>query len=287
MSDEIQEVSVVTVDIMPRNIGAEIAKAVQMRDALDMLFEQLLEPKVDYDRIPGTDKPTLLKPGAEILCRVFKLAQGKADILDRNEDFEKGIFSYVVGMPLIHIESGAQVAYGIGSANSYERKYRYRKDSKGNTVENADPADLQNTLIKMANKRAFIDAVLKATAASRKFTQDMEDLTGGIETASSKQVDLIKKLFGKVTEDDMLTEISQICGREITDLKDVLRSEASLVIDAKKPKPAAATAKNDGSGHACSECGATITAAEDRYSNSTFGKPLCRACQAKAKAAAS
>lgn len=156
MADNTQMVSTTSYDLTPSNIEAEIAKAVKAREYLDILFESLLQEKVDYDRIPGTDRPTLLKPGAEILCKVFHLAQGKADMIEQHEDFEKGIFSYVVGMPLIHIDSGLQIAYGIGTANSYEKKYRYRKDKKtGAQYENPDPADSQNTLVKMANKRAF------------------------------------------------------------------------------------------------------------------------------------
>lgn len=42
-------------------------------------------------------------------------------------------------------------------------------------ILNEDPHDLCNTLLKMANKRAMVDAVLNATAASDVFTQDLED----------------------------------------------------------------------------------------------------------------
>ncbi len=42
-------------------------------------------------------------------------------------------------------------------------------------VENTDPFDLANTLVKMAEKRAHVDATLRATATSGLFTQDMED----------------------------------------------------------------------------------------------------------------
>jgi hypothetical protein len=37
------------------------------------------------------------------------------------------------------------------------------------------PFSLVNTLLKMARKRALIDAILSATRASRIFTQDIED----------------------------------------------------------------------------------------------------------------
>lgn len=43
-------------------------------------------------------------------------------------------------------------------------------------VENPDIADIYNTVLKMAKKRAHVDAVLTATAASDIFAQDLEDL---------------------------------------------------------------------------------------------------------------
>jgi len=280
--------------IMPRNMQAQIAEAVQMRDALNQLFEELLELGKDFDRIPGTDKPTLLKPGAEILCKVFKLAQGKADVLDRSEDWDKGIFSYVIGMPLIHIDSGMQIAYGVGASNSREKKHRYRKgkDGKGQDIqiENPDSADLQNTLIKMANKRAFVDAVLKATGASRMFTQDMEDFgaaTGQYEKASSKQIGFIKTLFGSMPEADAMAEIAGICGREVGKFEEIYRSEASRIIEAKKgsnvgnytPPPP------DGASYECADCSASINSAEHGYSTKNYGRGLCRKCQQEAKKA--
>ena len=42
-------------------------------------------------------------------------------------------------------------------------------------VEHDNPADYYNTVAKMAKKRALVDAVLTATAASDIFTQDIED----------------------------------------------------------------------------------------------------------------
>lgn len=47
---------------------------------------------------------------------------------------------------------------------------------KGDAVENPDIADVYNTVLKMAKKRALVDAVLTRTAASDIFTQDIEEL---------------------------------------------------------------------------------------------------------------
>lgn len=48
--------------------------------------------------------------------------------------------------------------------------------STGERLENPDLADQYNTVLKMAKKRALVDAVLTATAASDIFAQDLEDL---------------------------------------------------------------------------------------------------------------
>jgi hypothetical protein len=45
----------------------------------------------------------------------------------------------------------------------------------GEKMENPDIADTYNTVLKMAKKRAYIDGILSATAASDIFTQDIED----------------------------------------------------------------------------------------------------------------
>jgi hypothetical protein len=44
-------------------------------------------------------------------------------------------------------------------------------------VENDNPLSLQNTIYKMSCKRSLVAAVLNATGASHKYTQDMEDMT--------------------------------------------------------------------------------------------------------------
>lgn len=46
----------------------------------------------------------------------------------------------------------------------------------GEKVENDNPADVYNTVLKVGKKRALTDAVLTCTAASDIFTQDIEDL---------------------------------------------------------------------------------------------------------------
>jgi hypothetical protein len=52
----------------------------------------------------------------------------------------------------------------------------------GEKVETDNPADSYNTVLKMGKKRALVDAVLTATAASDIFTQDLEDISANLAT---------------------------------------------------------------------------------------------------------
>jgi hypothetical protein len=59
--------------------------------------------------------------------------------------------------------------------------------SIGEKQEHDNPADYYNTILKMAKKRAHVDAILTATAASDIFTQDVEDMPEVIPGAAEKQ----------------------------------------------------------------------------------------------------
>ncbi len=53
-------------------------------------------------------------------------------------------------------------------------------------VKNPDVADLANTILKMADKRALVAATLIATGLSEYFTQDIEDFITGEYTEVAK-----------------------------------------------------------------------------------------------------
>ena len=54
----------------------------------------------------------------------------------------------------------------------------------GEKVETDNPADHYNTVLKMAKKRALVDAVLTTTAASDIFTQDLDDIANHLAAAT-------------------------------------------------------------------------------------------------------
>lgn len=82
----------------------------------------------DYGVIPGTQKPTLLKPGAEKLCAFFGYAP-HYQITECIEDwlgerYGEPLFYYRISCVLA--KDGKPVGEGIGSCSSWESKYRYR-----------------------------------------------------------------------------------------------------------------------------------------------------------------
>lgn len=121
---------------------------------------------VDYGVIPGTKKPTLLKPGAEKLCRLFSL-RASYGLIHSVADFDKPLFFYHYRCTLVR--QGEMVGQGDGSCNSREKKY----DSQKYKIY-----DLTNTICKMAQKRALVAAVLSSCGASAFFTQDIEEMGG-------------------------------------------------------------------------------------------------------------
>lgn len=129
------------------------------------VMQAVMKDGEHYGKIPGCGpKPTLLKSGAEKLASTFRLAPDypMADTIAIETD---DLISYRVRCTLTHITTGQLVGSGVGACNSRERKYR-----------NSQPWDIQNTIYKMACKRALVAAVLNATAASDCFTQDLEDM---------------------------------------------------------------------------------------------------------------
>lgn len=139
----------------------------EARERIELLqnfVKEMMIPKIDYGFIPNCDKPALFKAGAEKLCDIFGFSK-QLEILNRVEDWREGLFHYEVKAILINKRSGVIEAEGIGSCNSKERKY-VKQDSYS----------IINTILKMAKKRAFVDAVLSATRSSGIFTQDVEEM---------------------------------------------------------------------------------------------------------------
>ena len=187
--------------------------AVEVKAGLDLILQVMkttMEKGKDYGLIPGCgDKPTLFKPGSEKILTAFRIGVDP-EVEDLSTDDEA---HYRVKARLFHEPSGIELGKGIGEASSYEEKYKWRKaicdeeldiiteDRKrlaykaewkdgrktGKFIRvkqvRTNKADVANTVLKMAKKRAQIDGTLTATAASSVFNQDLEDLEAEIREA--------------------------------------------------------------------------------------------------------
>lgn len=182
--------------------------AAQIKDQVGLIqavMKGVMKKGEHYGTIPGCgNKPSLFKAGAEKLMLTFRIAPELLieDLSDMN------CVRYRVTARAISIRTGAFLGSGIGECSSDEEKYKWRvavhenewkaageelrrlkfyKDGSRLPQVRCSPADVANTILKMAKKRAVVDMTLTVTGASDIFTQDVEDMT---ETGivDSKQV---------------------------------------------------------------------------------------------------
>lgn len=139
------------------------------------VIQETLHQNHDYGIIPGTQKPTLLKAGAEKILMMLGL-RSEFEIVDSTRDFENGFFQYQVRCKLF--KGDMLITEGLGSCNTKEKKYI-----------NQDPFSIDNTVLKMAKKRALVDAALLVGSLSDIFTQDLEDMDlEGEQVSTQKKV---------------------------------------------------------------------------------------------------
>jgi hypothetical protein len=163
------------------------------------VMKSVMKQDVHFGIIPGTKKPTLYKAGSEKILATFRIAVD----LDVEDLSDGDSFRYRVKARGL-LPDGTVVGCGIGECSTNEEKYKWRgavcDEEFDDTPENrrrvkyatkwngrnkdtvkikqvrTEPADLANTVLKMAKKRAQIDLTLTATGASDVFDQDIEDL---------------------------------------------------------------------------------------------------------------
>jgi len=164
--------------------GAMSLKQVTDRvNLVHQVLEKVMMKGTHYGTVPGCgEKMVLLKPGADVLAMTFRLVpQFKIDRTDMSDGHRE--FDVTCSM---FSATGELLGQGVGSASTMEVKYRYRweggtwderakKKVGGKRVENPDIADVYNTVLKIAKKRAHIDATLTVTGAADLFTQDLID----------------------------------------------------------------------------------------------------------------
>jgi hypothetical protein len=199
------------------DLGIPVEQLIARVDKIAEVQSRVMKLDHHYGVVPGTKgKPSLFKPGAELLCLAFQLAPDFT-VEDR---WDGEHLECVVKCTLVHGPTEVKVGSGVGSCSTKESKYAYRGgrrkcpecgsdaalnkskrdngfycwDKKGGCganfrgddkriteqqtgrVANPDLADQYNTVRKMASKRALVAAVLITCGASHLFTQDVEDM---------------------------------------------------------------------------------------------------------------
>lgn len=156
------------------------------------VMKDVMKDGTHFGTVPGCgDAKTLFKPGAEKLASTFRLA-----IDPEIEDLStEDCIRYRIRCRVLTQAGGVYLGSGVGEASTGEDKWKWRrayqdefdttpadrrrkKNSRNGPIlqVRTNPADLANTVLKMAKKRALVDAVLTVTAASDIFKQDLEDL---------------------------------------------------------------------------------------------------------------
>lgn len=203
-----------------------------------------MTPKIDFGVIPGCDKPTLLKPGAEKIAKLLGLCD-QYEIIEKTENWETPFFRYMVKCSLVN-SHGLVVSQCFAECNSYESKYRWkwlfqsqlpyelqgdagkaerdklpsRKTSTNKKMykyKNDDIFSQVNTILKMAQKRALVGAALSAGRLSEIFTQDVEDMNI-INEEPKEELDVIEQDVGPITDADFDVPICcECCGEIVSD----------------------------------------------------------------------
>lgn len=194
---EIQKTTPAPMSIIPQQETINPQSVVRQVKAIQQMMKDVFVQGVHYGTIPGCPKPSLLKPGAEKICLLFRFAvDPEVDDLSTAEEIR-----YRIKVNLTTQQGEMFIGAGLGECSSKEEKYNWRriiceKEFEGtdethrkikfatgkngiiyeNKMVRTQPADIANTILKMAKKRALIDAVLTNTAASDIFSQDLEDL---------------------------------------------------------------------------------------------------------------
>lgn len=170
---------------------------------IQQVVKAVMKEGVHFGKIPGTPKPTLFKPGAEVLAVTFRISPSyQTDDLSTSDEIR-----YRVTCTGTHQLTGVMLGQGLGEASSNEEKYKWRravsKDEFDNTTQDrkrvkygkdykaqqvrTEPADIANTVLKMAAKRAQVAMTLNVLAASDMFSQDLEDMSEELREHVSRE----------------------------------------------------------------------------------------------------
>jgi hypothetical protein len=177
----------------PQERPLSLAETKAQINTIQHLLREVFQENVHYGVVPGCKKPSLWKPGAEKILATFGIACDPiAEDLSTPDEVRYRVL--VNGRS----RSGVHLGGCYGECSSNEEKYKWRsavcqaewdemnehgrarkkymRDGSSIQQVRTNPADVANTILKMAIKRAEVGMCLNTTAASDVFTQDIEDM---------------------------------------------------------------------------------------------------------------
>ncbi|WP_250512668.1 hypothetical protein [Caballeronia sp. INDeC2] len=190
------------VEVRSHSAPISVQDTLQTARTIQTVMHSVMKQDVHYGVIPGCKQPSLYKAGSEALLSTFRIAVEPIveEFISRDERNRIREIRYRVKCVGRHIGTGNEVGYGVGECSTGEDKYAWRRavcQEEFDAADEADrrvkwskwqnkvqqtqqirvsPADMANTVLKMAKKRAQIDLTLTALGCSDIFAQDLEDL---------------------------------------------------------------------------------------------------------------
>ncbi|MBK1642856.1 hypothetical protein CKO12_13450 [Chromatium okenii] len=162
IDDESTNLAINPLDIPTTVFKNDLARRSENRQLLLNWIRSSLKEGIDYGSIPtkrGPSKPSLFKPGAEKICGMLGITVHFPSLKETEQALLQGsTFEYVMVRCELKNIHGQTLADGVG-ARSLKQDY----------------GDL-NKALKMAEKSAHCDAVLRLAGLSEVFTQDLEDM---------------------------------------------------------------------------------------------------------------
>lgn len=167
----------------------------QFEDLKRFINSQMVKD-TDFGLIPGTQKPSLWKPGAEKLLFFHGYGVRLESMPNTVLDWQNNFWNFEYKASIFNKRTGTVVAETIGSCNSREPKFLYQwvnekklpigydratlqtrdgKYGKEYRVQNTEQAGQVNTFQKISQKRAFVGATLIACRAGFFFGQQFEE----------------------------------------------------------------------------------------------------------------
>lgn len=170
---------------------------------IQAVMSAVMKENVHYGIVPGTQKPSLWKPGAEILNMTFRIAADPDRVEDLGGIDSSGVSfaHYRVRLHFVSQVTGQLLGSAWGECSTLEEKYKWRRATGPKEFEATPPDrrrkkwkrgrqnseyeesqvrteadDLRNTILQMAIKRAEVSGTKRVTACSDIFAQDLEDL---------------------------------------------------------------------------------------------------------------